>query len=80
MAIGVFHNPGRSVRSGGPEETFWEDDWNGLSSLSGIRHPVGLGIRAANERRRIIIPEEAANQSALFGVQGLYGIGLAGSP
>ena len=74
MAAGGFQHPGRDVRSGGPQEEFWEDSQNGLTSLSGIGHPVGGGVRAADDRRRIIIPGKAASESEVFGVWGEYGV------
>ena len=44
------------------------------------RQPVGGGVRAADDRRGIIIPREAASQGAVFGMWGRNGFGVAGSP
>ena len=59
---------------------FGEDDWNGMSSLSGSGHPVGGVVRAADDRRGGIIPGEAESQGAVFGLWGGNDNGVAGSP
>ena len=59
---------------------FREEVRNGLPFLLGSGHPVGGGVRAADDRRAIIIPGEAASQGAVFGVWGLDGVGVDGIP
>ena len=44
---------------GRPVDEFWEDVQNGLPSLSGSRHPVGGGVRAADDGSENIITGEA---------------------
>ena len=65
---------------GGSEDEFWEDGHNFLPSVSGRSHPVGGVIQAADEGRGIIIPVEAASESTVFRVLGVYGDGVSGSP
>ena len=48
--------------------------------MSGSRHPVGGGVKAADDGRRIIIPGAEAGESSVFGVWGGYGVGVAGIP
>ena len=57
-----------------------EEVRNGLPFLLGSGHLVGGGVRAADDRRAIIIPGEAASQGAVFGVWGLDGVGVDGIP
>ena len=56
MSSGGFQHPGRAVQSGDTEVKCQEDGRNGLTSLSGSRHPVRGGLRAADYGRRNIIP------------------------
>ena len=48
--------------------------------MSGIVHPVEGDIRAVDDGRSIIIPEEAESQGSVFGVWGVCGVGVAGIP
>ena len=48
--------------------------------MSGSRHPVGGGVKAADDGRRIIIPGAEAGESSVFGVWGGYGVAVAVSP
>ena len=70
---------GLAALSGGPEYTYWEDGREGLPPLSGSGHPVGCGVRAADDGRGTIILEEAAIQGSVFGVWGVDGVRVAGN-
>ena len=48
--------------------------------MLGSRHPVGGGVQEADDGHVIIIPGEAASESAVFGVWGGDGVGVAVSP
>ena len=48
-----------------------------MISLPGSGYPVGGGVRAADDGRRIIIPGKAASESEVFGVWGEYGVGVS---
>ena len=51
MDAGRFQHPSRSVWFSGTVEECQEEYLNVLPSLSGSRHPVGGGIRAADDGR-----------------------------
>ena len=80
MAAGGVQHPVRDVLLGGSEEKHWEDGWNGLLYVSDSRHPVGGGIRTADDRRGIILPGETASESTGFGLWGGDDVGVTGSP
>ena len=80
MAAGGVQHPVRDVLLGGSEEKHWEDGWNGLLYVSDSRHPVGGGIRTADDRRGIILPGETESDITVFGVQGEYGIEVTDIP
>ena len=57
-----------------------EDGRNGLPSVSGSGHPVGGGIRSADDRTGVILPGAKVSASTVFGVWGGDGIGVSISP